>query len=254
VKLEKGRFIPTELGGLVNDLLVESFPHILDVEFTAQMEDELDKIEDERVGWLKVLKEFYGPFSESLARAKANMRDVKRNGERTDILCESCGNTMVIKWGRNGPFLACSAYPKCKNTKDFSRDGQGGIVIETVQETGYQCDRCGRPMVVRNGKFGKFLACSDYPRCRATKPLTLGIPCPVEGCGGELVERRTRRGKVFYGCVNYPQCQFASWGRPVRETCPRCGFPLLIEKSSKRGGVTLHCAKDGCGYRGKAPQ
>ena len=254
VKLEKGRFNPTELGLLVTELLVGNFPHILDVEFTAQMEDKLDEIEEEKVGWVRVLKQFYGPFSESLEKAKTNMRDVKREGEMTDIPCDVCGNPMVIKWGKMGQFLACSTYPKCKNTKDFSRNGEGRIVIETHEETEHQCDRCGRPMVVKNGKFGRFLACSDYPRCERTKAFTLGIPCPTEGCGGELMERRTRKGKVFYGCSRYPRCQFATWGRPVREKCPQCGAPFLIEKSSKRGAVKLHCVKDGCGYRGKAPQ
>jgi DNA topoisomerase-1 len=254
VRLEMGRFIPTELGLLVTDLLVESFPHILDVAFTARMEDKLDKIEEERVGWVRVLRQFYGPFSKSVERAKMTMRDVKRGGETTDILCDVCGNPMVIKWGKMGQFLACSAYPQCKNTKDFSRDGEGRVVIETHEETEQRCDRCGHPMVVKNGKFGKFLACSEYPRCQATKPLTLGIPCPSDGCGGELVEKRTRKGRVFYGCSNFPRCQFATWGRPIREQCPRCGAPFLIEKSSRRGEVTLHCVKDGCKYRGKAPQ
>jgi len=254
VRFEKGKFIPTELGALVNDLLVDSFPRILDVEFTAKMEDKLDKIEEEKVGWVRVLKQFYGPFSESVEKAKANMRDVKRKGEMTDIPCDACGNPMVIKWGKMGQFLACCTYPKCKNTKDFSRDGEGRIVIETHEETEHRCDRCGHPMVVRNGKFGRFLACSDYPRCQTTKALTLGIRCPNEGCGGELIERRTRKGKVFYGCSRYPRCQFATWGRPIEQTCPHCGAPFLIEKSSKRGKVTLHCAKDGCRYKGKAPQ
>jgi DNA topoisomerase-1 len=237
VRLEKGRFISTELGELVNDLLVDSFPRILDVEFTAQMEDKLDKIEEEKVGWVRVLKQFYGPFSESVEKAKANMKDVKREGEMTDISCDACGNLMVIKWGRMGQFLACSTYP----------------LIETHEETEHRCDRCGRPMVVRNGKFGKFLACSDYPRCMTTKALTLGIPCSHEGCGGELVERRTRKGKIFCGCSRYPRCQFATWGRPVRESCPQCGAPFLVEKSSKRAGVTLQCVKDGCKYKGKVP-
>jgi len=254
VRFEKGRFIPTELGGLVNELLVESFPHILDVEFTAQMEDKLDRIEEEKVGWLRVLKQFYGPFSESVEKARANMRDVKREGEMTDIPCDACSNPMVIKWGKMGHFLACCTYPKCKNTRDFSRDGEGKIVIEAHEETEHRCNRCGRPMVIRNGRFGKFLACSNYPRCQTTKPLTLGIACPHEGCEGELVERRTRKGKVFYGCSRYPRCEFATWGRPIKETCPHCGASFLIEKSSKRGKVTLHCPKGSCGYRGKGPQ
>jgi DNA topoisomerase-1 len=254
VRLEKGRFFPTELGLLVTDLLVENFPHVMDVEFTAQMEDKLDKIEDEKVAWVRVLRQFYGPFSKSVESAKTTMRDVKRGGEMTDISCDVCSNPMVIKWGKMGQFLACSSYPKCKNTKDFSRDGEGRIVIQTYEETEHRCDQCGHPMVVKNGKFGKFLACSDYPRCQATKPLTLGITCPSEGCGGELVQKRTRKGKVFYGCSRFPHCQFATWGRPIQEQCPRCAAPFLIEKFSRRRVVTLHCPKDGCGYKEKSPQ
>ena len=172
----------------------------------------------------------------------------------TDISCDVCSNPMVIKWGKMGQFLACSSYPKCKNTKDFSRDGEGRIVIQTHEETEHRCDQCGHPMVVKNGKFGKFLACSDYPRCQATKPLTLGITCPSEDCGGELVQKRTRKGKVFYGCSRFPHCQFATWGKPIQEQCPRCGAPFLIEKFSRRRVVTLHCPKDSCGYKGKPPQ
>ena len=254
VRLEKGRFIPTELGRLVTGLLVENFPHIMDVEFTAQMEDKLDEIEEEKVGWVKVLKQFYGPFSESVEKARATMRDIKRQGEITDVLCDLCGNSMVIRWGRMGQFLACSAYPKCRNTKDFSRDEEGRIVIGTPGETEHRCDRCGNPMVVKNGRFGKFLACSDYPRCQATRPLTIGIRCPSEGCGGELVEKRTRKGKVFYGCSNFPRCKFATWGRPIQEQCPECGALFLIEKSDKRRRVTLQCVKEGCGYKAKSPQ
>ncbi len=254
VRLEKGRFIPTELGRLVTGLLVENFPHIMDVEFTAQMEDKLDEIEEEKVGWVKVLKQFYGPFSESVEKARVTMRDIKRQGETTDVRCDLCGNPMVIRWGRMGQFLACSAYPKCRNTKDFSRDEEGRIVIGTPGQTEHRCDRCGAPMVVKNGKFGKFLACSDYPRCQATRPLTLGIRCPSEGCGGELVEKRTRKGKVFYGCSNFPRCQFATWGRPIQEQCPDCGAPFLIEKSDRRGRVTLQCVKEGCGHKAKSPQ
>ena len=214
---EKGRLRPTELGFLVTDLLVKSFPEILDVKFTAHMEEEFDMIEEGRMPWLGVMKEFYGPFRESLERAKEEMKSVKGEAEPTDIECQKCGRMMVIKWGRKGKFLACSGYPECKNTCDFTVDESGRIkVVEKVVETGERCPECGQPMVVKSGRYGRFLACSDYPNCKTTKPFSTGVPCP-EGCGGELVERRTKRGRVFYGCSNYPSCTYATWENPKKE-------------------------------------
>ncbi len=177
------------------------------------------------------------------------MRDVKRQQIETDISCEKCGGTMVIKWGRHGEFLACSNYPECRNTKEFKRAEDGSIQIKEAKETGEVCENCGSPMVVKRGRFGPFLACSRYPECKTTKAITTGIACPE--CGkGELAQRRTKKGRFFYGCTNYPKCKFATWDKPVAESCPTCGYPILVEKYSKKTGkTTLACPNKGCKFK-----
>jgi DNA topoisomerase I len=242
---------PTDLGFLVTDLLVESFPDILNVEFTAGMEDELDKIEDGKEKWTKAMKRFYTPFSRDLKKAEKEMRDVKRQEVPTDIACEKCGAMMVIKWGRNGEFLACPQYPECKNTKNFKRSETGEVEIAVEEEVNETCEQCGRPMLLRWGKFGKFLGCSGYPECKNIQPLEkpadLGIKCP-ECKEGNLKERKSRWGKFFYGCDRYPECKFASWDKPLPTPCPDCDSPILIEKVTKRAGRTHRCYKKECGY------
>ncbi len=209
---------PTELGFLVTDMLIESFPEILNVEFTAHMEEELDMIEEGTVPWRKTMEEFYGPFSQSLEKAKKDMKNVKAEEVPTDIACEKCGKTMVIKWGRKGKFLACSGYPDCKNTKDFRTDEEGKVVVveREEQKVDTPCPKCGKPMLLKSGRFGRFLACSDYPDCKTTLPVSTGVPCP-NGDGGMLVERRTKRGRVFFSCSNYPKCDYATWQLPKGE-------------------------------------
>jgi len=238
VQDERRTLAPTELGMLITDLLVECFPDILNVKFTAGMEDNLDKIEAGREDWTKVMKRFYTSFSRDLKKAEAEMRDVKREEIPTEIPCEKCGAMMVVKWGRNGEFLACPKYPECKNTKNFTRDEEGKIKVEDG-ETGEICEKCGRPLEIRWGKYGRFLGCSGYPECKnmrpLTKPVELGISCP--SCGeGNLQEKKSRRGKLFYACNRYPDCRFASWDRPVGEPCPKCSAPILLEKVTKRAG------------------
>jgi len=252
VTQNEGRSLaPTDLGFLVTDLLVESFPDILNVEFTAGMEDELDKIEDGKEKWTKAMKRFYTPFSRDLKKAEKEMRDVKRQEVPTDIDCDKCGAKMVIKWGRNGEFLACPQYPECKNTKNFKRNENGEIEIAAEEEVNETCEQCGRPMLLRWGKFGRFLGCSGYPECKNIQPLEkpadLGIKCP-ECKEGNLKERKSRWGKVFYGCDKYPECKFASWDKPILTACPDCGSPILVEKVTKRKGRTHRCYKKECGY------
>jgi DNA topoisomerase-1 len=242
VRLEKGKFFPTELGLVVNDLLVVNFPDIFDIEFTAQMEENLDKIEEGERDWVDTLKEFYNPFQKDLEMAKVSMRDVKREMIPTDAVCERCGSEMVKRWGKRGYFLACSSYPKCRYTREVEGNGENQV------ETGALCEKCGGPMVIKSGKFGRFLACSNYPVCKFTKPLDIGVRCPQEGCGGMMVERRTRKGRTFYSCTNYPKCTYALWDKPVPEKCPQCGFPFLVEKQGK-GGVSKRCPQKDCGYR-----
>lgn len=249
VRKMEGRFFPSELGRLVNGLLVSSFPSILDVGFTAQMEVELDEVEEGRRGWVETLNDFYTPFKDALAKARVKMRDVKRQQVETNIMCEKCGKPMVIKWGRHGEFLACSGYPDCRNTKEFTRNEAGAIVVSEAAATDEVCEICGSPMVLRRGRFGEFLACTKYPECKGTRSIGTKVTCPE--CGkAELVQKSTRRGKIFYGCAGYPACKFALWDMPITGPCPQCGYPVLVKKASRKGGeLEIHCARKGCKYK-----
>lgn len=201
VEQQDRKLIPTELGRKVNTILVKNFGNVFNVNFTAQMEGELDLIADGEIGYLKVLNDFYEPFSKTLAEVESNLEKIK---------CEKCGSDMEIKMGRFGKFLACSNYPECKNIKslkDFSPNGGA------PEETGEICPKCGSKTVFREGKFGRFIGCEKYPECDFTKVVTLGLKCPK--CNdGEVITRRTKRGKIFYGCNKYPDCDFASWTMP----------------------------------------
>ena len=252
VEDEQKRLRPTELGGLVTDLLVESFPDVLNVEFTAGMEDDLDLIEEGKEPYVAAMRRFWTPFAKDLERAQVEMRDVKREERPTDLVCERCGKPMVIKWGRRGEFLACSGYPECRNTTNFTRDENGKIRPAEPEVTDEMCEKCGRPMQVRFGRFGKFLGCSGYPECKNVqplfKPIPTGIKCFV--CGqGELHERRSRRGNTFYSCNRYPDCTFVAWDKPVAEPCPRCAAPFITEKVTKRYGTIRRCVREGCGWQ-----
>jgi DNA topoisomerase I len=254
VEDEQKRLRPTELGGLVTDLLVESFPDVLNVEFTAGMEDELDLIEEGKEPWVAAMRRFWTPFSKDLERAQVEMRDVKREERPTDLVCDRCGKPMVIKWGRRGEFLACSGYPECRNTTNFTRDEDGTIKPAEPEVTEETCEKCGRPMQVRFGRFGKFLGCSGYPDCKNVQPLVKPVPTGIKCfvCGqGELHERRSRRGNTFYSCNRYPDCTFVAWDKPIAEPCPRCAAPFITEKATKRYGTIRRCVREGCGWQAR---
>ena len=287
-----GKFIPTEIGFVVTDLLVENFKDIFDPQYTARLEEELDEIEDGKERWTDALAEFYGKFEKDLQYAEKHMENVKRMEKPTDEKCERCGSPLVIKWGKHGSFYACSAYDKsdpnsCTFTKENPID-LPDLDTADVQETGQEeyCENCGRPMVLKRGRFGQFMACTGYPDCKTTRRLDqakkipdipldekcpqcgrnlllrhgrygefvscsgypeckwvkqnfIGVKCPL--CAdGELVEKKARRGNIFYGCSNYPKCEFTSAFKPVAEKCPECGSPYLLEKTLK-DGVYLVC-------------
>ena len=246
---EAGRLKPTDLGSTVNELLVEHFPDILNVEFTAKMENELDGIEQGEKPWEETVREFYVPFSKRLSKAQKEMREVKREEIPTDIVCDRCNREMVIKWGRHGRFLACSGYPECKNTKEFVQEGGEVKVVEKHEEVAEKCPECQQSLVIKRGKYGRFLACSNYPKCTFTKSLGTGVRCTQPDCGGELVEKRTRRAKIFFGCSRYPKCTFALWNRPIPQACPLCKAPFLVEKFTKREGLQRVCMNKECGFQ-----
>jgi DNA topoisomerase-1 len=249
-----GRFGPTETGKTVNEFLMKGFPDLLDTEFTSQMEEQLDAVEEGNKPWVTAVREFYTPFTKDMEHAQGipGPKDIVE--PPTNIPCEKCGRMMEIKWGRNGKFLACPGFkedPPCKNTQNFQRLPDGSIKVLPKEEltTDEECDRCGSPMVVKSGRFGKFLACSAYPECKTTKAIALGVKCPAPGCGGDLVQKRTRKGRSFYACSRYPECEYALWDRPVNRSCPTCQAPFLVEKVSKQTGRTVQCRNEDCGYR-----
>jgi DNA topoisomerase-1 len=215
----------------------------MDVEFTAHMEDELDKILEGSVDRVSVLREFYDPFAKTLKEAETGMEKIKKE-IMTKEVCEKCGKPMMIRSGRFGDFLACSGYPKCKNTKPLP----GSKEAEKVNEV---CEKCGKPMVFKRSRFGSFLACSGYPQCKNIKPILkpTGIKCPQ--CGGDIVERKSKRGKIFYSCSNYPKCKFALWNKPLEEKCPKCGG-IMVEKRTKKE-AKKQCVNEACGYTEDIP-
>lgn len=248
VTLQKQRLFPTELGLLVNGLLVGNFPNIVDVDFTARMEKSLDEVEKTESPYQELLEEFYAKFEKSLKSAETNMVNVKSVGLPTDLKCPESGHPLHIKWSRNGPFLACSAYPDCTFTSDYDRDEKGHIQLRKESVTEEKCEKCGRPMVLKRGRFGDFLACSGYPECKNTRSIGTGIPCPREDCDGEMVERVSKKGRRFYGCSRYPGCDTLFWHRPIKKDCPLCGSPILLEKNMRGGKVKYACPKSDCGF------
>ncbi len=262
VDLQNRYFRPTELGFIVNDLLVASFPDIVDVDFTARMEENLDRIESSEVESSQILAQFYDPFKKDLEAASTDMLSVKGVGLPTGLDCPECGKQLHIKVGKNGHFLACSGYPACSYSRDYIRDERGNIQpleINSEEIADKTCDKCGNPMVVKRGRYGEFLACSAYPDCKNTESLNangannkLGIKCPENHCDGEIVERRSRRGKIFYGCSQFPKCEFATWDKPIDKTCPQCGAKILLEKTTKKEGTILTCPSKECSYKDTA--
>ena len=295
----EGKFKPTALGLIITDLLIKSFDDILDVEYTRSLEEDLDRIEQGKADYKGTLTTFYKKFKKDLAKAGKEMQNLKE-GIKTEEVCDRCGKGMVIKVGKFGPFVACSGYPDCTNTRELEKSEPGADTDETQDEA---CENCGKPMVVKRGRFGQFLACTGYPDCKTTRKIissggsmkaakpdqileekcpkcdsflvikqgrfgeftactnypnckyvkmkTTGVLCPKDG--GDIVERKSRRGKAFYGCANYPDCDFTLWKRPVAEACPDCGAPFLLEKITKKAGRQLICSKDDCAFVKDAP-
>jgi DNA topoisomerase-1 len=295
VKKEGGRFTPTELGKVVIELLLECFDDIFDVTYTARMEEALDEIEDGRIHWRDAMADFYAKFEKDLVRAETEMTDIKRMEKPTDLTCDKCGKPMVIKWGRHGSFIACTGYPECTNTRELTVDLSDVDKADlTEQDAEEYCENCGRAMVLKKGRFGTFYACSGYPDCKTTKRIgeaerkpdvpidekcpqcasqmaiksgrfgeftacsnyptckyvkqnTIGVACPT--CNqGEIVQRRSRRGKTFFGCNRYPDCDFVAWNKPIAEKCPNCGGPYLVEKWLKAGPI-VQCPNAGCKFK-----
>lgn len=250
-KDDNRRFRPTELGNIVTDLLVKNFPEVLDTSFTAQMEEKLDAVEEGHQNWQALLQDFYGGFKQQLDAATENMKSVKQEATPTDIVCDKCGEAnMVIKFGRNGRFLACPRYPECKNTKNFTVAEDDSIEAVAQEETDEICPACGKRMIMKSGRTGRFLACPGYPDCKTIMPVKTGVKCPE--CGeGDLVERVSKRGKMFFSCSAYPNCKHVEWNRPVPKACPDCGSPYMLHKDGKK--PALVCPNSDCKHSEPIP-
>lgn len=250
VKIEDKRLYPTDLGNVVCRQLVEHFAKLMDVGFTAKMEEGLDKVAEGNENWVDLLTSFAMDFNPALESAAKNMQSVKK-GLPTGLSCPDCGQPLLIKFGKTGSFLACSAYPACRYTSNFERNSDGKVEAVEREAPKYEkvgvCPECGKDLVIKKARTGsRFIACTGYPDCRHAEPLSTGVVCPA--CGkGQIVEKSSKKGKLFYSCNKYPDCDFALWNKPVPRPCPRCSNPYLVEKSS-RDGVSVICPVKGCGH------
>jgi DNA topoisomerase-1 len=300
-KLEN-KFHPTALGTTVNDLLIEGFDDIFNSQYTAQMEDQLDAIEDGKLGWRDAMREFWEKFAKDLSEAEELFKGKKKTSIPTNETCSKCGAGMVIKFGRFGQFMACANYPECKTTREISRSkGEGdadakgedgevppcelcgaemalkrgrfgpfygctgypdcknirkidkksgkAVTVAPPVELDETCPKDGAKLVIRQGRFGEFTSCSNYPKCDYIKRDTTGVHCPKEGCEGEIVVKKSKRGKAFYGCSAYPKCDQVFWDKPASEQCPDCKAAFLLEKTTKKEGTFRYCNTEGCEYR-----
>ena len=238
----EGKFVPSELGMFVTEFLIKNFPDIMEIRFTAQMEEELDKIEEGSLEWTGSLKEFYAKLDVDL-KAAMKVDSVKASGIPLDEICPKCAKPLVLKSGKFGSFKACSGYPDC----DFKE----AMVKKEVIILDEKCPECASPLVQRTGRYGLFIACSNYPTCKYIKKKKsedTGLACPND-CGGTILKRETKRGRFFYGCSLFPKCRFATWDEPQKRPCPKCGKPFILRKSTKKDGTYLHCQDENCGWK-----
>jgi DNA topoisomerase-1 len=243
VQMKERKFFPTELGLTVNKFLVGNFEDFFNIKFTAEMEESLDKIEFGEEDRVELLKSYYESVNEKIKQV--DFKSAKQSvSEATDIKCDKCGHDMHLKWGKNGQFLACSNFPTCKNIKNFTRDENGKIKVQEPPKLEEKCPECGGALVHRFGKFGEFISCSNYPKCKFTKPVTIGVKCP-DCKDGEITEKKNKKGRKFYSCTNYPDCKFITNYKPVDLTCPKCGNHYLEERKTKAKGTFKKCPKCG---------
>jgi DNA topoisomerase-1 len=249
-RLDKKRFFPEDVGMVVSDLLVAHFSQYVDYNFTAGLEEELDQVSRGEIQWKPLLKNFWEPFAALLKQKDSEVQKSDLTTEATDEKCPECGQPLVVKLGKRGKFIACSGFKEgCKYTRNVEQEG---VEVAEPVLSDEKCDKCGAAMLIKDGRYGKYLACSAYPACKNIQPLikpkSTGVICP-ECKEGELTEKKSRYGKMFYSCNRYPQCKFALWDLPVERPCPKCGFPLLVKKISKREGEYLKCPKEGCDFK-----
>jgi DNA topoisomerase-1 len=239
---EENKFVPTDLGMFVTDFLVKLFPDLMEYKFTALMEEELDQVSEGTLDWVGAMRDFHARLEKDLA-AGAKVESVAGTGIPLNEKCPKCGKQLVNKGGKFGRFKSCSGYPDCDYSEDLYK--KEPVPLEE------KCPVCGANLVQRIGRYGMFVSCSDYPNCKYIKKkekVDTGIPCPRD-CGGTILKRKTKREKFFYGCSSFPKCRFATWDEPLKEPCPKCGRPFILQKSTKKDGTYKYCADEACGWR-----
>ncbi|MEJ2572819.1 MAG: type I DNA topoisomerase [Gammaproteobacteria bacterium] len=253
VNMEKRRFIPTDVGRIVNKFLTGYFTQYVDYDFTAKLEDELDAVSRGEEEWVPLLRSFWKPFKERVDDTEQNVARKDVTQESLDEACPKCGKPLSIRLGRRGRFIGCSGFPDCDYTRSLGEDKEPETP-EAIE--GRVCPQCSSQLVIRHGRYGKFIGCSNYPACKYIEPLEkpadTGVECP-ECHKGTLLKRKSRYGKVFYSCSKYPECKYAIWNEPLDESCPQCGWPILTLKTTKRRGTEKVCPQKECGYAEPIP-
>ncbi|MCG6941792.1 MAG: type I DNA topoisomerase [Thiohalocapsa sp.] len=255
VLLEKKRFLPTDVGRIVNKFLTEHFTSYVDYDFTARLEDELDAVSRGEEDWIPLLEQFWRPFKDRVDHTHENVERKDVTQETIDEKCPECGGQLSKRLGRNGLFIGCTNYPECKYTRNL--DEEKGEKDEPQIVEGRTCPECGSELAIKRGRYGKFIGCTAYPKCRyiepLEKPVDTGVKCPK--CGeGTLQKKKSRRGKVFFSCSTYPKCDYAVWNQPLDEPCPQCGWPILTLKVTKTKGAQKVCPQKECGYTAPAEE
>jgi DNA topoisomerase-1 len=248
VTLEKKRFYPTDVGRVVSKFLTEHFNQYVDYDFTARLEDELDAVSRGEKEWVPLMENFWKPFKHLVDDKETSVSRSDVTTEATDEACPKCGKPLNIRLGRRGRFIGCSGYPECDYTRNVD-DERGAEEPEVIE--GRSCPECQSPLIVRTGRNGKFIGCSGYPACKYTEPLEkpedTGVLCPQ--CGkGNILKRKSRRGKIFFSCARYPECDYAIWNQPLAQPCPQCHWPITTIKTTKRSGSQRVCPQNDCNF------
>lgn len=248
VTLDNKRFYPTDVGRIVNKFLTEHFTKYVDYDFTANLEDELDAVSRGEKDWIPLMGDFWKPFNTLIQDKEESVQRKDVTQEAIDEKCPECASPLSIRLGRNGRFIGCTNYPTCSYTRNLNNDA---VAEEPEVVEGRACPKCELPLVIKVGPYGKFIGCSGYPKCRHIEPLEkpsdTGVECP-QCKKGTILKRKSRNGKIFYSCSEYPKCNYALWNAPVKESCPECHWPILTVKETKRRGVEKVCPQKECSY------
>jgi DNA topoisomerase I len=255
VEMDRKRFKPTDVGRVVSKFLTDHFTQYVDYDFTAKMEDELDAVSRGEKEWVPVMHEFWDPFKKLVDHKEENVSRKDVTTEQMDEKCPKCGKPLSIRLGRRGRFIGCTGYPDCDYTRNLDETAEQAAQPEKIE--GRQCPQCGSDLIIRRGRYGKFIGCSSYPKCKFIEPLEkpqdMGVECP-ECHQGTFLKRKSRYGKIFYSCSRYPDCKYATWNPPLAQPCPKCAWPILTIKTTKRKGTERVCPRKECGFAEPAPE